>query len=1251
MFAYYRSSCYSTAIQNILKGTISSSDSSDLVLVNRNCLEWYTIDSLPNTILSLQLQQSTFGTVLDSKLLTCHFSDQNSLRQETEHMHEEEVSYSSKIRKHSYIQGQEVLVILSEYGKMVFVTIHNLSENIRRFETLMEIYLDAPGLEYTKTGKKLAIDPYSRAIAVASIQDRFDIFLLDTDMSRTRFDPIIGRGFKIEKGIIWHMEFLYTESVSRDRMLLALVVYNDVEKLCRVVVYFIDASDIQKIRIERIGRLPLESNTPLPVLLIPLQFQFESFVLVTEQQACLLTSDDVACGNVLYPNSPIPRAFGSMECPLFTTFAQHSDIDANYLYLGSAEGHLYKLYIASSGEIRWSYIDSVNPISQSMCMLGTAISVNQDDSIRNDILLYAGECANSQVIAAPCNGIDEWSSSKVIVLQDLINRAPITDVQIMSEISGEQDAFITCSGMGKQGSLTIMTHGVATSTLACSKAQWKGITRLWSINNLASSPQDTPGLLASSPIDSKFLVVKDGRLQDITLTTYDEMLPETIHSNTIYVNDTWFLLRVYSEGAAILMLHGGNTLMVTQHKNSNSAYRIEHATSWQDEYGTYIAVCLLKEDESMLQILSVQDVSMEDNSNQIKLSIDVVQSMPLKACPRTYEHSLIIYSVQATNVSMVQDIHLGSSSLGAFAVPHSAAIVYSLRVPDMPLRFLVGSHQGSLLSFRIPPTGSDIISSEQPLIYTIGTLAVRLSPASHKDNIVYILSNQLWQLRCNSNDILKLEQILLPKFSKPIDAFAPFNCDFQSQGESVAVIADDKLHIFNLNQKGHMNTRRIMLEQTPRKIVYNKSSNYVIVVTSTIVSGTRKNYVRFINPLSGQFLSEYQSVGRENNYAKNDMILSAAEWSMDCKGKQYQYLCIGFGHPKESFHTLRNGPSARPSETSMERGTLVLYRLKTHSKRGPTLKRVWINERLPGGVLSICPYSDGLLFSAGNRLYLYRFDLESGRLTEVSHMSLPNMIMSIYEDNRRICITTQYNSISFYQFNEETNTFEFLKSDINFISLYHSLMLNCYTAVGVSYSGGMVALNDDTSEQAFEKRLERLFAFHFSDVMVKPSLALLRSQHNLHNDAELLWKHMIPWSQNLCKDFSGGMINVYRISGCLYLVLLVLQELLLDFDPTIPLLGSASDFKDWYCQLSGKEQYTIHGDLVESYLRLPFDEQIQVLKPGGVLSRKLISSVEDLLLDSQENNVPRLDDEPEESKVQVIAYLLVNILSGFSRYC
>lgn len=36
-------------------------------------------------------------------------------------------------------------------------------------------------------------------------------------------------------------------------------------------------------------------------------------------------------------------------------------------------------------------------------------------------------------------------------------------------------------------------------------------------------------------------------------------------------------------------------------------------------------------------------------------------------------------------------------------------------------------------------------------------------------------------------------------------------------------------------------------------------------------------YLNFIKKKkSGQFLSEYQSVGRENNYAKNDMILSAA---------------------------------------------------------------------------------------------------------------------------------------------------------------------------------------------------------------------------------------------------------------------------------------------------------------------------------------------------------------------------------------
>ncbi|ORE05436.1 hypothetical protein BCV72DRAFT_184559, partial [Rhizopus microsporus var. microsporus] len=130
--------------------------------------------------------------------------------------------------------------------------------------------------------------------------------------------------------------------------------------------------------------------------------------------------------------------------------------------------------------------------------------------------------------------------------------------------------------------------------------------------------------------------------------------------------------------------------------------------------------------------------------------------------------------------------------------------------------------------------------------------------------------------------------------------------------------------------------------------------------------------------------------------------------------------------------------------------------------------------------------------------------------------------------------------------------------------------------------------------------------------MVKPTLAALKPLNNVSKDMDLLLNNVIPWDTSeydlqelkpiVCCTVSGGILHIYRISSQLYRVLNVLQELLLIFEPTLPLLGATSDFQDWYCQLSSRQKATIHGDLVESYLRLSFDEQLSVLRPGGSLS-------------------------------------------------
>jgi hypothetical protein len=99
-------------------------------------------ESNPN-LLTRQLQQSAFGIINDAHLLYCEFDDSLELPLTTakDEIYEE-VTYSRKIRNHSVIKGQDVLVALSEYGKLVFMTIHcDDSLKARRFETLTEVKL------------------------------------------------------------------------------------------------------------------------------------------------------------------------------------------------------------------------------------------------------------------------------------------------------------------------------------------------------------------------------------------------------------------------------------------------------------------------------------------------------------------------------------------------------------------------------------------------------------------------------------------------------------------------------------------------------------------------------------------------------------------------------------------------------------------------------------------------------------------------------------------------------------------------------------------------------------------------------------------------------------------------------------------------------------------------------------------------------------------------------------------------------
>ncbi|KAI9020965.1 mono-functional DNA-alkylating methyl methanesulfonate N-term-domain-containing protein [Phycomyces nitens] len=275
-------------------------------------------------------------------------------------------------------------------------------------------------------------------------------------MSRTHFEPVTGMGTIIEEGIIWHMEFLYTHTDSTDRILLALIVYNDIDRICRMVVFAIDVSDPLNVTTERIGRLPLDRNTPLPVLLIPLVCLPETFILVTEQHVCVLTADDIACGNVMYPSSPLPRK------PNETFY-----------------GRIYNLDISLLEDIKWTLVAQVNPIGQAMCVISPMTMTQKDGTeISVDVMVYGGEGADSQVIAINHIETDSRVSCDMscqdnfVVIQEFTNRAPLMDYQIVHDKIVQQDKLITCAGQGQNGVINVISQGYQAINVAEPSSGW-----------------------------------------------------------------------------------------------------------------------------------------------------------------------------------------------------------------------------------------------------------------------------------------------------------------------------------------------------------------------------------------------------------------------------------------------------------------------------------------------------------------------------------------------------------------------------------------------------------------------------------------------------------------------------------------------------------------------------------------------------------------------------------------------------------
>ncbi|KAG0185386.1 hypothetical protein DFQ28_009413 [Apophysomyces sp. BC1034] len=812
-------------------------------------------------------------------------------------------------------------------------------------------------------------------------------------------------------------------------------------------------------------------------------------------------------------------------------------------------------------------------------------------------------------------------------------------------------------------------------------------------------------------------ILSDEGFVDVTKRMHIISNQKTIMITSISdTNDRMLLLQVYSNGLVLIDSTQGDILLdwAPKEMGLHESYEIILATSWDTMLGKVkLYICLSDGQQNQVQLI---DITWDPSSSTF--SLIPTSHLCLEMQPSylgcfstlgdnginnetfliigTFSGQLLLFNVQYSDIRFVHKESLASTSAGSFAVPSSVACLNSrVGLHGPPIQYLlVGLRQGTLLCYRVNPTFSSTspkcgpILCRSPVVCDLGSYAIRFTVEA--PHTIFALSDRLWRIECNElrRHALDIEKVFLQKpTSVSALAYLGTNYVLPLNTKILAMVEDCKLLLFDAGQGNRPTTRKIILGETPRKIIRNNLSDYSITITSASVGPTRKNTIRLLDTFSGKSLTNSQPLWVDKDLEKSGYrVLSSAEWNVQYRERKYKYLCIGIGHPRDHQQVRHQGTT---SKSGMDSGALLLYRLKQNDQINTstkyTLLPVWNQDHLQDGVFAICPHSAGLLFSAGSTIHLYQLNSENGRLTEIAHKTLRFLITSIHVADDRICITSQTESISFYKFNNDTKKLEFLKSDTVARTVHHALVLNSRVAVGVCQAGGFVALHDDPDDKSFERRLLRLFSFYYPDIVIKSKLGSMQTRYIVPQDENRLATHILPWTADIVKDdqqapktneaikpiigctVAGGIVTIHRISAALYMLLLALQERILEYQPTSPLLGSTRDFHAWYCQQSSGQKNTVHGDLIAMYSRLSLAEQEEII----CLQQKTMLDIADATLSflrlylplSDVGNEKTLEMESDcellvllqkEERVfpaQQIAFLLRRLVDAFERYC
>ncbi|MCJ1431631.1 hypothetical protein MMC27_000986 [Xylographa pallens] len=386
-----------------------------------------------------------------------------------------------------------------------------------------------------RLGKHVAVDPRSRAMAVAAASGSFVVYTLKpmaqlreevespAGLLKDKFVPVESERIMKLDGIILKMEFLHPRREDEYHVIL-LVVFSVGERM-KLRFYEWDYSkDLQSIK--TVGDFLVGPNKQCPLLLIPFTI-ITGFILVSEDSIAIyhnIQTENLKQDGLKHDCKDIKEPGSSRKLPLFTSWARPTrredwnlDNDAFYLCREDGTVRFLEFYRGSIPLLTKNEVGGVS------INVDTAFAVLDDDGIGKyhmggrsyDMLVAAGDMSNGILVRfearkrpEPHQSIPNWAPMTDFctarVALDMGYDASRPSIPYESQIHGHERLF-GCFGRGKDhGALGEIQMGVEASSRINFEVN-SGITGMWILPDVSGSSSSTC-VLMTDPEDMTTLL-------------------------------------------------------------------------------------------------------------------------------------------------------------------------------------------------------------------------------------------------------------------------------------------------------------------------------------------------------------------------------------------------------------------------------------------------------------------------------------------------------------------------------------------------------------------------------------------------------------------------------------------------------------------------------------------------------------------------------------------------------------------------